>query len=98
MDPSSFDAHKFYINFTSKCLKNFQFQLESIFIVVEFPSWTGTNETEATHQTYRFPPVNVQQFHEQILYPYHSEPAVYQLTNTQFRELLATKPLICEVC
>ena len=91
------ELHKYHINAVTKSLQDFQFPLEYLFVVAEFPTYTDPRQSTPEHITFRFPEVNHHSYHEQVLYPFQSEPAEYLLAETQFRELLATTPFICEV-
>lgn len=92
------EIHKFHIRVTTKSLQDFTYPLNRIFLVAEFPTWTDMNKENQQKMNFRYPEVTVPKENEQIIYAYNSDPALYFLTPLQFRELLATKPFICEVC
>lgn len=97
MNNDSQEVHKFHIKVTLRSLNDFCFPLGTAFFVAEFPTWTDPHQ-EATHKmNFRFPEVDIPPETEQVLYPYHSEPAIYLLTQVQFRELLTLRPFIGEV-
>ena len=96
-DLDSQQPHKYHINAITKSLQDFRFPLDSIFIVVGFPTWTEPRQSLTEQLSFRFPKVDVKRFSQQVIYAFASEPAEYGVPPARFRELLATKPLTCEV-
>ena len=98
MPDSDFEQpHKFHINAITKSLQDFKFPLDPVFIVVDFPTWTDPRQSLTEQLSFRFPPTQVKRFSEQVIYAFSSDPAEYGVPPSKFRELLASKPLICEV-